>query len=115
LIFLFVAILAAGCAGKEDPTFARQVIDAVYAGSLDSIKDSLTPEMQAVSSEPIATQGTTLSKQFGAVTDVSFKSRQAVPEQADYTMTFWTITAERGSFEMKLVMDENGKLAGLWF
>ena len=112
-----VICLASGCSlfQNKDEKFARSVIDAVYAGSLSSIQDSLTPQMQAAPPQMIAAQGAGLSQKFGPVKSLALKSSEPAPGFPDLTVKTWTVTAERGSFDMKLVMNKDGKLAGLWF
>lgn len=113
-LILALAAIISGCVSSEDKDaeFARSVIDAVYAGSLSSINDSLTPEMQAAPPQMIAAQGAALLQKFGAVQSLTLKST----EQAQgMTVRVWTVTAERGAFDMKLVVSKDGKLAGLWF
>ncbi len=112
-----VICLTSGCSlfQNKDEKFARSVIDAVYAGSLTTIKDSLTPEMQAAPTQMIAAQGAALSQKFGPVKSLTLKSTAPVPGLPDMTVKVWTVTAERGSFDMQLVMNKDGKLAGLWF
>ena len=107
-------LLISGC-GKDkgaDAEFARSVIDAVYSGSLSSIQDSLTPQMQAAAPQMIAAQGAALKQQFGGVQSLQLKSAEPV---TGFDQQIWTVTAERGAFDMRLVMDKSGKLAGLWF
>lgn len=110
-------IAVSGCRSK-DQTFARQVIDGIYAGSLSSVRDSMTPRMQQAMANDAATAkvGTGLRQQYGRLKSLELKSHETVSEQGqEFDQETWTVTAERGKFEMRLVMDRNGKLAGLWF
>jgi len=107
-------LLISGCSKDRgtDAKFARSVIDAVYAGSLSSIQDSLSAQMQAAPPQMIAAAGAALKQQFGAVKSLELKSAEPV---MGFDQRIWTVTAERGTFDMRLVMDKEGKLAGLWF
>lgn len=105
--------IVAGCGGKAaDPAFARKVIDAVYAGSLSPLRDSMTADMQTTSDAMIAPQGVALQTAYGAVKDLKLKSAEVVQ---GFDQQIWTVTAERGSYDMRLVFAKDGKLAGLWF
>ena len=110
---LGLAILS-GCSRPkaQDPAFARKVIDAVYAGSLRPLRDSMIPEMQAMTDAMIAPQGKALNEKFGAVKNLELKSADVVQ---GYDQEIWTVTAERGSYDMRLVFLKDRKLAGLWF
>jgi hypothetical protein len=110
---LGLAILS-GCSKHKspDPAFARKVIDAVYAGSLSPLRDSMTPEMQATPDAMMAKTRAILRTPYGAVKDVKLKSTGVVQ---GFDQQIWTITAERGSYDMRLVFAKDGKLAGLWF
>jgi len=105
--------LVAGCGGKAaDPAFARKVVDAVYAGSLSPLRDSMTADMQTTSDAIIAQQGAALQRTYGAVKDLKLKSASVVQ---GFDEQIWTITAERGSYDMRLMFAKDGKLAGVWF
>jgi len=113
---LAAIVLASGCTRTQDKdaNFAREVIDAVYAGSLSPIQDSLTPQMQQAMTDTLTAQtGAGLRQQFGEVQDLNLKSSGSVEQ--NMTQKIWRITADRGTYEMRLVVDKNGKLAGLWF
>lgn len=115
IVVLAVVTMVCGCSliPNKDAKFARKVIDAVYAGSLSPVQDSLTAQMQQVMSDQVIAQvGTSLNTQYGKVKGLKLKSTGPIENM---TQKIWTVDAERGSFEMRLVMDADGKLAGLWF
>jgi hypothetical protein len=115
---LGVMILAPGCGSPapdvvKDPQFARDVLDAVYAGSLAPLKDSLDPVFaHAMTDQTTAATGTLLTDQFGAVKDVQFQSMQeANPAVIE---AVWAVAADGSDFEMMLWVHQ-GKLSGIWF
>ena len=110
---LGLAILS-GCSKHKssDAAFARKVIDAVYAGSLSPLRGSMTPQMQATTDAMFAPAGKMLNERFGAAKNLEFKSAGVVQ---GYDQEIWTVVAERGSYDMRLVFAKDGKLAGVWF
>ncbi len=115
LAALTAIALLSGCSRTpgSDAKFAREVIDAVYAGSLRSLQDSLTPQMrQAINDTQTAQLAAGFRQQYGEVKSLKLKSSSPVQGM---TQDIWAVTAERGTFDMRLVIDKDGKLAGLWF
>lgn len=118
LAVLALLLAALGCGSRTpaivtDPEFARDVLDAVYAGSLTPLKDSLDPIFQhAMPDDVTAATGAFLTDQFGAVEDVRFQSmREANPAVIE---AIWTVEADGRDFEMMLWVYEE-KLSGIWF
>jgi hypothetical protein len=114
---LGVTMLASGCGSPapdvvKDAEFARDVLDAVYAGSLAPLESSLDPVFaHAMTDQTTAATGTLLTDQFGAVKDVQFQSMQeANPAVIE---AVWTVAADGTDFEMMLWVHK-GKLSGIW-
>ena len=103
-----------GRAIEKNPDFARKLIDAVYAGSLSAVADSLDePTRRYHPDWVIAGTAAVLRQQFGTVKDLEFESIK--PVQQFWVEVVWAVIAEHGSFEMKLTFDAEGKVAGVWF
>lgn len=117
LIFTTAAVLT-GCSKTSkaaDAGFAREVIDALYSGSLASINDRLGAQMQQPHvGQIISTAAPMLRQQFGAVKDLTLKSNEPSPDGAGMTQQIWTVSAEKMTFEMKMVLDKDRKLEGVW-
>jgi len=112
---LAVLIVLAGCSKpsiSDDPVFARKVVDAVYAGSLDPIRDSLSPKCQATD-EWAKQMGDTLRPEFGAIKEVKLNTFGV--GTATMKERIWTVTTERSTFLMQLIYDETGKLSSIQF
>ena len=111
-----VALLAlAGCSKHSivnDPVFARKVADAVYSGSLASIKDSLSP--QCPLDDAWAKElSDTVKPEFGDIRDVKLNT---FGEKTQTTQEMiWTVTTERGTFLMQLIYDQDDKLLSIQF
>jgi hypothetical protein len=109
-----VATSLAGCTRAKDKKFARQVLDCLYLGSLAPIQDRLSPEMQnPQAASAIAAYGPVLGQQLGEVKDLKFKS-EGPSEQPPLTEQVWTVTTTQGTFEMKMVFNQEKKLSGVW-
>ncbi len=99
---------------EKNPDFARELIDAVYAGSLSTVADSLDePTRRYHPDWVIAGTAAVLRQQFGTVKDLEFQSIR--PVQQFWVEAVWAVIAEHGSFKMKLIFDPEGKVAGVWF
>lgn len=111
-----IAVLAlAGCSKhsiSDDPVFARKVVNAVYAGSLAPLHDSLSPSFQL--NEAWAKQmSSTLKPEFGAIKEVKLNTfGQGTPTTKE---RIWTVTTEQSTFLMQLIYDENDKLMSIQF
>ncbi len=119
ILFAFaVAAVICGCGGGTpaivtDPQFARDALDAVYAGSLTPVRSSLDPRFQEGMPDRVtASTGTLLTDQFGAVTGLQFQSTgKADPLVLE---AIWTVKGAGRDFEMKLWFHK-AKLSGIWF
>jgi hypothetical protein len=98
-----------GCGGgktagakAKSPVFAEQYLAAIYGGSMAPVKDSLAPAYVKIFSDGILAPTTKLlSENYGAVKKVEFDSQEKV--QRVWTATVWRVTAEKGSYQMKIV------------
>ncbi len=103
-----------GRAIEKNPDFARKLIDAVYAGSLSAVADSLDePTRRYHPDWVIAGTAAVLRQQFGTVKNLEFQSIR--PVQHFWVEVVWAVIAEHGSFKMKLIFDPEGKVAGVLF
>ena len=117
LIASVVVILISGCSlfGSKDKKFARKVIDALYSGSLSSIQESLGPKMQhPMVGQMMAAMGPMLRQQFGEVKSLKLKSSETPPGTTNMTQKVWTVTAEKGTFDLVMMVNKDGKLEGVW-
>jgi len=118
LLVAFLIGLLYGCGSRTppvvtDPSLARNLLEAVYAGSVSPLAESLDPTFQRGMPD-VATAGTAalLREQFGPVKAVELKSTgRANPLALE---AVWAVAAEKSSFEMKLWFHE-GKVSGVWF
>jgi len=113
-----VLLFALGCGGGApgivtDAGFARDVVDAVYAGSLAPVRGSLDPIFERAMPDSVAAaHGALLTDRFGAVAALQFQSTgQPNPS---VTESIWELRAQGRDFEMKLWFHEE-KLSGIWF
>lgn len=115
---LAVTVLVVGCgrntsATSTDRTLARNLIDAVYVGSLTSVKDSLDPPfLRSMPDSVTAGTGALLQADFGAVKEMTLDSSSSI--QQGWTETVWTVHAQRGSFQVKITRTPNEAVGGLW-
>lgn len=110
-----ICALLIGC-GKpkvdKDKEYARSIIYAVYAGSFTPVAKSMVQQMQVTPDSTVQAQGEALRKQFGNVKDIALKIEGEVN---GFNQSTWTVTAERGTFDMRLVFMRDGRLAAVWF
>lgn len=135
---LIIALVLAVAAGgyywyqDKDTRYARQVMDCMYAGSFEPIKDTLNAEtqkamddtrMKALSPQAPAKlkqyydqAGARLKQHYGEIRKMEFKSGGPVEGpyaklfSADTTQKIWTATSDKGTFDVTLYMDKDGKL-----
>ena len=118
LLSLVIVMAACGCSRSpsvaQDRSKARHLLDQVYAGSLGSIQGELEPSFQKGNPDRV-TSGTSaaLRRQFGETRDLKLRSVEKAPMNS--ALAIWTVTAERGTFEMKIAFDSRDKVIGLWF
>jgi hypothetical protein len=117
---VLVMALVCGCARTPaiatDPTFARQLVDAFSAGSLSPLKDSLDPgSLRGHPDWVTAGISAVLRRKFGAVRSLKLESSGNASGPMSWTETIWTVTAERGSFQMQTTCTREGKVGGFWF
>ncbi|MCX6377069.1 MAG: hypothetical protein NTU88_13730 [Armatimonadetes bacterium] len=111
-----VALFAlAGCSKhsiSNDPAFARKVVDAVYSGSLATIRDSLSPKF-GLDDAWARQMSETVKPEFGAITEVKLNT---FGEKTETTKEIiWTVTTERSTFLMQLIYDQDDKLLSIQF
>lgn len=124
---LIIALVLAVAAGgyywyqDRDTRYARQVMDCMYAGSFEPIKDTLNAETQKAMGDPrmkaqFSQAGPKLKQYYGEIGKMEFKSKGPVEGPfaqvftADTTQKTWTATSDKGTFEVTLYMDKDGKL-----
>ena len=118
LLLLVIIIAACGCGRSysvaQDRSKARRLLGQVYAGSLGPISGELEPSFLRGNPDSV-TSGTSaaLRQQFGEVRDLKFQSVDKAP--MNFAAAIWTVTAERGTFEMEMAFDSGGKVVGLSF
>jgi len=123
IIALVVAIAAGGYYWYQDKDtrYARQVMDCMYAGSLDPIKDTLNPEAQKALDNPqlkmlFSQSGPQLKKYYGEIGKMERKSEGPVEGplakafSTDTTQKTWTATSDKGTFDVTLYFDKDAKL-----
>ncbi len=99
---------------EKNADFAQKLIDAVYAGSLRAMADSLDePLHRSLPDWVLGGTAAVLRQQFGMVKDLEFQSIK--PVQQFWVEVVWAVIAEHGSYEMKLTFDAEGEVTGVWF
>ncbi len=107
-----MVIVVSGCRGKskvEDKAFARQVIDALYARNCNSIQTQVVALKSL--NETIAQSGYAAKRKYGAVRGLEFKSAERM--KYGLKKVIWTVSAERGSFDVTILMDKGDKIAAI--
>ncbi len=108
-----VVFALVGCAKHSivnDPVFARKVIDAVYAGSLTSIRDSVSPKFELDDAWAMD-MSNKVKPEFGPIKDIKLNTvGQTTPTTKEM---IWTVTTESSTFLMQLVYDQDGKLLSI--
>jgi hypothetical protein len=113
-----MVMAASGCSRSysvaQDRSKAHHLLNQVYAGSLSSIQGELDPSIQK-SHPDWVTSGISaaLRQQFGVVRDLKLQSVEKAPMNS--ALAIWTVTAERGTYEMKVAFDSSSKVIGLSF
>lgn len=127
---LIIALVLAVAAGgyywyqDRDTRYARQVMDCMYAGSLEPIKDTLNADAQKALGDPrtkaqLSQNGPKLKQHYGEIGKMELKSEGPVEGPfaqvftADTTQKTWTATSDKGTFEVNLYMDKDGKLLAM--
>ena len=126
---IVVIVLVAALAGVylwirgADKRFAREVLDAMYAGSFASVKDSLAPEAKRVLDNPMMAAGLSgLSKQmtdkYGTTKGLKFVSEEEIPEATKsvgrkVVKQTWLVTCDKGTYDYFLILDDKDKLLGM--
>ncbi len=99
---------------EKSAYFARKLIDAVYAGSLRTMADSLDELLhRSLPDWVLGGTAAVLRQQFGTVKNLEFQSIRSV--QQFWVEAVWAVIAEHGNYEMKLTFDAEGKVTGVWF
>ncbi len=108
-------VFMCGCGGDssiEDPVLARSLLDAIYAGSMTPVQDSLDPMiLRGMSDWVTAGTGSLLRDSFGEVSGLAFESSG---EESGPTKATWTVKATRGRYEMQ-IWHWQGKVSGFAF
>ncbi|MDH7482759.1 MAG: hypothetical protein QHH26_12405 [Armatimonadota bacterium] len=115
---LTIALLMPGCAKYGKEKFARKVIDATYAGSFDPLRPKMTDMMKETMSDySVGQVGKDLQQRYGKVKSLKLTATEKLNEgtEDEFEHETWDVKAERGSFDMKLIIDKKGRLAGVWF
>jgi hypothetical protein len=117
----FLLILVGGCAAKPnkiaaDPAFARNLLNALYAGKIELVRDSFSPMMQKSLPDFVgAGLAEVLLEQYGGVKEITFITSTPDPIPLSGMKTEWQVSAIRTDFAMQLHFDEKGKVDGIWF
>lgn len=108
-----VVFALVGCAKHStvnDPVFARKVIDAVYSGSLTTIRDSVSPKFEMDDTWAQQTSDK-VKPEFGPIKDLKLNS---FGEKTETTQeVIWTVTTDSSTFLMQLIYDRDGKLLSI--
>ncbi len=115
---LVLALIMPGCAKYRKEKFARKVIDAIYAGSFDPLRNKMTDLMKETMTDYSVEQvGNDLENRYGKVKGLNLTSTEKLNEgsEDEFTHEIWNIKAERCNFDMRLIIDKKGRLAGVWF
>lgn len=114
IVLCLVALLAlAGCAKhsiSNDPVFARKVVDAIYAGSLAPIHDSLSPQF-ALDDAWAKKMSDTVKPEFGAIKEV--KLNTFGEKKNDMREVIWSVITENSTFLVQLIYDKDDKLVSI--
>jgi hypothetical protein len=118
LLLLAIVVAVCGCGRSlsvaQDRTVALRLLNQVCMGSLSPIQSDLEPSFQRGNPDSVISRtSTAIRQQFGAVRDLKLQS--AVKAPMNSAEAIWTVTAERGNFEMKVNLDRADKIVGLWF
>jgi len=113
-----VATKASALPGSHHPAnTVRDLLDALYAGSVDSVKDQFHPDyLRYMTDSYTAGVSEVLHKRFGRVSRIEFES-SAPPTGTPYNRgveEVWRATADKGSFDMKIWFNGEGTIGGLW-
>jgi hypothetical protein len=119
LAVLFAAcVVLHGCGGAlgiaRDKDFARKLLDSAYTGSLSPVERSLHRTYQVQMPDYLtAALGESLRTRYGKVKDIKLQSTRAVKLEAAEGV--WAVEGERGSYDMKIVFNGDGKVIYLAF
>jgi len=119
LAVLFAAcVVLHGCGGAlgiaKDKRFARKLLDAAYAGSFSPIEGSLHRFYKVQMPDYLAAAlGESLRTKYGKVKDIKLQSTRAAKLEAAEGV--WAVEGERGSYDMKIVFNSDGKVIYLAF
>ncbi len=127
---LIIALILAVAGGAyywyqdTDTRYARQVMDCMYAGSLEPIQDTLNPEARKALDNPqvkaqLPQAAAQMKQVYGAVKTLKFKSEG--PVEGPFAQAFgkdsvqktWTATSDKGTFDWTLFVDKDGKLLSM--
>ena len=118
LLLLVMIMAACGCSRSnsvaQDRSKVLHLLNQVYAGSLSPIQGELESSFQKGNPDRVmAGLSASLRQQFGVVQDLKLQSAEKA--QMNSTLAIWTVTAERGTYEIKVAFDSGSKVTGLWF
>lgn len=119
LVVLFaLSVVLHGCGGTvgvaKDKAFARKLLDAAYAGSFKPIENSLHRTYKIQMPDYLtAALGESLRAKYGKVKDIELQSTRTAKLEAAEGV--WAVQGERGSYDMKIVFNSDGKVIYLAF
>ena len=118
LLLLTMVMVVCSCSRSssvaQDPTVAHKLLKQVYAGSLVPVQADLSPVFLKGNPDSMMSKtSATLCQQFGEARELKLKSVNKGNSRS--AVAVWAVTAERGTYEMKVAVDSRGKVAGLWF
>ena len=103
----------------SDPVVARRIVDAIYAGSWSAVDRLLEPGLRSTrrSDAVMPSLSSELHQRFGSARHLELKQssrRPSNPWVFNFTETVWAVTTEKGSFEMKLALNSQAIVTGIW-
>jgi uncharacterized protein HemX len=126
-LILVLAVAAGGYYWYQgrDTRYARQVLDCIYDGSFETIKDTMADKTREGMDNPqvkamLSKAGAQFKQDYGEVKSLDFKSKEPLKDSA-YVQAFgegsvektWTVTSDKGRFDWTLYVDKDGKLLGM--
>ncbi len=103
----------------SDPVVAQRIVDAIYAGSWSSVDRLLEAGLRSTrrSDAVMASLSSGLHQRFGSARHLELKQsshRPSNPWVFNFRETVWAVTTEKGGFEMKLALNSQAIVTGIW-
>ncbi|GEM_PF-6438187 len=123
IVALILALAGGGYYWRQgaDARYARQVMDCMYAGSYEPIKDSLCDKAKKELEKPKVQEslprlGEMMKEAYGEIERVKLKSKGplegpgAQVHGKDATKKVFSVTSDKGKFDLTLILDKDNKL-----